>query len=356
MRCLITGGAGFLGSHLTDRLLEAGHEVIVFDNLITGREDNLAHRFGHPGFRFVKQDVTEFLYLPGDLDAVVHFASPASPIDYLRLPLATLKTGSYGTHNALGLAKQGKTLFYRDFLHHLRHSGDRFRIAPGIKGMVMLVFDLPSFPYVFKLIKDFYPPQKETTREQIQQKYLLVKQHDRVGRMADTLEYSNVAFPRARFETEERQGRADRLAVLTFGVLLVHSLPEGLAIGAAWEASGGLATFVILAIAIQNIPEGTAVAVALEQAGRGPWEQFRAAVVSSAPQIPGALLAWWAVDAINGLLPVSFAAAGAAMLALVGAELVPAAWRAGGHRSAAGGVLAGAAIMGLIAVILSPAA
>ena len=105
-------------------------------------------------------------------------------------------------YNALGLAKQGKTLFYRDFLHHLRYSSDRFRIAPGIKGMVMLVFDLPSFPFVFKLIKDYYPPQKDTTREQIKSKYLLVKQHDRVGRMADTLEYSEVAFPRERFEDE----------------------------------------------------------------------------------------------------------------------------------------------------------
>jgi isocitrate dehydrogenase kinase/phosphatase len=105
-------------------------------------------------------------------------------------------------YNALGLAKQGKTLFYRDFLHHLRHSTDKFRIAPGIKGMVMLVFDLPSFPYVFKVIKDYYPPQKETTREQIKGKYLLVKQHDRVGRMADTLEYSEVAFPRERFDDE----------------------------------------------------------------------------------------------------------------------------------------------------------
>ncbi len=105
-------------------------------------------------------------------------------------------------YNALGLAKQGKTLFYRDFLHHLRHSTDKFRIAPGIKGMVMLVFDLPSFPYVFKVIKDFYPPPKDTTREQVQGKYLLVKQHDRVGRMADTLEYSNVAFPRERFDDE----------------------------------------------------------------------------------------------------------------------------------------------------------
>ena len=105
-------------------------------------------------------------------------------------------------YNALGLQKHGKNLFYRDFLAHLRHSSDRFRIAPGIKGMVMLVFDLPSFPYVFKVIKDYYPPQKDTTREQIKGKYLLVKQHDRVGRMADTLEYSNVAFPRARFDDE----------------------------------------------------------------------------------------------------------------------------------------------------------
>ena len=105
-------------------------------------------------------------------------------------------------YNALGLAKQGKTLFYRDFLYHLKHSSDQFRIAPGIKGMVMLVFDLPSFPFVFKVIKDFYPPQKDTTREQIRGKYLLVKQHDRVGRMADTLEFSEVGFPRERFTDE----------------------------------------------------------------------------------------------------------------------------------------------------------
>ena len=105
-------------------------------------------------------------------------------------------------YNALGLQKQGKNIFYRDFLYHLRHSSDQFRIAPGIKGMVMLVFDLPSFPYVFKVIKDHYPAPKDTSREQIMGKYLLVKTHDRVGRMADTLEYSNVAFPRARF-TEE---------------------------------------------------------------------------------------------------------------------------------------------------------
>ena len=105
-------------------------------------------------------------------------------------------------YNALGLQKQGKTLFFRDFQFHLRHSTDAFRIAPGIKGMVMLVFDLPSYPFVFKLIKDYYPPQKDTSRALIKSKYLLVKQHDRVGRMADTLEFSNVALPRARFTDE----------------------------------------------------------------------------------------------------------------------------------------------------------
>ncbi len=103
-------------------------------------------------------------------------------------------------YSALGLHKQGKNTFYRDFLAHLKNSSDQFRIAPGIKGMVMLVFDLPSFPYVFKVIKDFFPSPKETTRDIIKSKYLLVKQHDRVGRMADNMEYSNVAFPRARFE------------------------------------------------------------------------------------------------------------------------------------------------------------
>jgi isocitrate dehydrogenase kinase/phosphatase len=105
-------------------------------------------------------------------------------------------------YSAIGLQKQGKNSFYRDFLYHLRHSSDKFRIAPGIKGMVMLVFDLPSFPFVFKVIKDFYPAPKDTTREQVKGKYLLVKQHDRVGRMADTLEYSEVAFPLERFEAE----------------------------------------------------------------------------------------------------------------------------------------------------------
>lgn len=125
---------------------------------------------------------------------------PSAYVQFLR-SLMPRKTRSE-LYNALGLAKQGKNAFYRDFLHHLKHSSDRFRSAPGIKGMVMLVFDLPSYPYVFKVIKDFFPEQKDTSREQVKAKYLIVKQHDRVGRMADTLEYSNVAFPRERFDAE----------------------------------------------------------------------------------------------------------------------------------------------------------
>ncbi|MDR2333021.1 MAG: bifunctional isocitrate dehydrogenase kinase/phosphatase [Burkholderiaceae bacterium] len=131
---------------------------------------------------------------------MVDMEVPSAYVQFLRT-LMPRKPRS-DLYTALGLGKQGKTLFYRDFLHHLRYSSDKFRIAPGIKGMVMLVFDLPSFPYVFKLIKDHFPAPKETTREQVKGKYLLVKQHDRVGRMADTLEYSLVAFPRDRFSDE----------------------------------------------------------------------------------------------------------------------------------------------------------
>jgi isocitrate dehydrogenase kinase/phosphatase len=102
-------------------------------------------------------------------------------------------------YTMLGLAKQGKTMFYRDLMHHLRHSQDEFIVAPGIRGLVMAVFTLPSFPYVFKVIKDVFAPPKEVDHATVKAKYLLVKQHDRVGRMADTLEFSNVALPKARF-------------------------------------------------------------------------------------------------------------------------------------------------------------
>ncbi len=102
---VVTGGAGFLGSHLSDLLLARGHSVVAIDNLVTGSTDNIAHLAGNPDFKFIKQDVTEFLYLAGKVDYVWHFASPASPIDYLELPIQTLKVGSLGTHKALGLAK-----------------------------------------------------------------------------------------------------------------------------------------------------------------------------------------------------------------------------------------------------------
>ena len=160
-------------------ILHNAQGQLVIDALLDGEDELLIL------FSFARAYFMVDMEIPS---ATVQFLRSLMP----RKPRAEL-------YNALGLAKQGKTLFYRDFLHHLRHSTDQFRIAPGIKGMVMLVFDLPSFPFVFKVIKDYYPLQKDTTREQIQGKYQLVKQHDRVGRMADTLEFSLVAFPLDRF-------------------------------------------------------------------------------------------------------------------------------------------------------------
>jgi len=108
---VVTGGAGFLGSHLTDRLLAEGHRVIAIDNLITGHLTNIEHLAGNESYRFIKQDVTQYLFVPDEIDYVFHFASPASPIDYLELPIPTLKVGALGTHNTLGLAKAKKATF-----------------------------------------------------------------------------------------------------------------------------------------------------------------------------------------------------------------------------------------------------
>ncbi len=108
---VVTGGAGFLGSHLSDRLLSEGHRVVAIDNLITGNIANIEHLAGNEDFKFIHHNVTDFIYLPGKVDYVWHFASPASPIDYLELPIPTLKVGSLGTHNALGLAKEKGAAF-----------------------------------------------------------------------------------------------------------------------------------------------------------------------------------------------------------------------------------------------------
>jgi len=110
-RVLITGGAGFLGSHLCDRYLSEGYRVICMDNLITGNADNIAHLIGNDSFEFIKHDVTNYIHVSGDLDLILHFASPASPIDYLKMPIQTLKVGSLGTHKALGLAKAKNARF-----------------------------------------------------------------------------------------------------------------------------------------------------------------------------------------------------------------------------------------------------
>lgn len=110
-RVLITGGAGFIGSHLCDKYIARGDEVVCVDNFITGNPDNIAHLMGKEGFHFIKQDVTEYLYIPGPVDLILHFASPASPIDYLQLPIQTLKVGALGTHKALGLAKAKGSAF-----------------------------------------------------------------------------------------------------------------------------------------------------------------------------------------------------------------------------------------------------
>mgnify|MGYP006333573793 CR=1 FL=1 len=181
------------GAYVVGKIINGFSEIPFSLPILHGRADKLV--------------IDAALFGEDDLLALFSFARayfmvdmeiPSAYVQFLRSLMPRKPRNEI--YNALGLAKQGKTLFYRDFLYHERHSTDKFRIAPGIKGMVMLVFDLPSFPYVFKVIKDYYPPQKDTTREQIKGKYLLVKQHDRVGRMADTLEYSEVAFPRTRFD------------------------------------------------------------------------------------------------------------------------------------------------------------
>jgi isocitrate dehydrogenase kinase/phosphatase len=183
------------GAYVVARIINAGVQTPIALPLLHGADgrlviDTVLHT----------EDDMEMLFSYARAYFLVDMPVPSAYVQFLRSLMPRKPRAEI--YSAVGLHKQGKNSFYRDLLTHLRHSTDRFRIAPGIKGMVMLVFDLPSFPYVFKLIKDYYPPQKNTTREQIKGKYRLVKKHDRVGRMADTLEYSKVALPLARFEPE----------------------------------------------------------------------------------------------------------------------------------------------------------
>jgi isocitrate dehydrogenase kinase/phosphatase len=146
----------------------------------------------------VDQDQLVVLFSFAHAYFFVDMEVPAAYVSFLRTLMP--KKPRAETYMSIGLHKQGKTVFYRDLFYHLRHSSDNFTVAPGIKGMVMLVFTLPSFPYVFKVIRDHFAPPKDMDRATVKQKYLLVKYHDRVGRLADTLEYSLVALPLERFD------------------------------------------------------------------------------------------------------------------------------------------------------------
>lgn len=167
---------------LNDEGAREGRGALYVDTLLSG-EDDMVDLFSFSRAYFM-------------MDTEV----PAAIVEFLRA-LMPSKTKAE-IYTSIGLQKFGKAEFYRDFLKHLRHSSDAFTIAPGIRGMVMCVFTLPSYPFVFKVIKDHFPPPKEISRETVKEKYLLVKLHDRVGRMADSWEYSLVAFPRARFAPE----------------------------------------------------------------------------------------------------------------------------------------------------------
>src|SRR5881227_4040702 len=202
-------------------VLEANHQVQVLSSLffrnrtayIVGRVINGFNV--HPFVVPIKHDASGRLYVDALLMdpeqiALLFSANRAYFLVDMEVPSAYVKflhgmvpvRTEAELYTMVGLQKQGKTLFFRDFLHHLKHSTDQFIPAPGIKGLVMAVFTLPSYPYVFKVIRDDIAPSKDTTPERVKEKYFLVKHHDRVGRMADTLEYSDVAFPRERFSAE----------------------------------------------------------------------------------------------------------------------------------------------------------
>ncbi len=218
--------AAFRRRHPRPFRLESNHQIQVLSSpffrnqtaYIVGRVVNGVHAY--PFVVPIKHDASGQLYFDAlimdEVDLAILFSAnrayflvdmevPSAYVDFLRAILPD-KTAAE-LYTMVGLQKAGKNLFFRDFLHHLRHSRDKFVIAPGIKGLVMTVFTLPSYPYVFKVIRDKIAASKETDRQKVKQQYWLVKHHDRVGRMTDILEYSDVAFPR-----EPLLGRADRRA------------------------------------------------------------------------------------------------------------------------------------------------
>ena len=183
------------GAYVVGRIINGHHEVpFAVPILQNGRGELYADTL------LMGEDQLLVLFSFARAYFFVDMEAPAAFISFLRWLMP--KKPRAELYMAVGLAKQGKTLFYRDLHYHLKHSTDRFAAAPGITGMVMLVFTLPSFPYVCKLIRDRFAPPKEIDRETVMEKYLMVKLHDRVGRMADTLEYSRVALPLSRFEPE----------------------------------------------------------------------------------------------------------------------------------------------------------
>lgn len=178
--------------------------------------------------------VDALVHEPNDIANLFSFArayfmvdthTPSTIVNFLLRMLPTKSKADIYT--SIGLQKQGKSEFYRDFLHHLRHSSDQLEIAPGIKGMVMTVFNLPSYPYVFKVINDHFPPPKKTSRAKIKEKYQIIKMHDRVGRMADTLEYSYAAFPLERISEKLLQEFKEKIPSsieIDDDMLIIHHL------------------------------------------------------------------------------------------------------------------------------------
>ena len=183
------------GAYVIGRIINGHHEVPFAVPILQNERGEL-----YADTLLMGEDQLLVLFSFARAYFFVDMEAPAAFVSFLRGLMP--KKPRAELYMAVGLAKQGKTLFYRDLHYHMKHSSDRFVIAPGIKGMVMLVFTLPSFPYVFKVIRDRFAPPKEIDRETVMEKYQMVKLHDRVGRMADTLEYSRVALPLSRFDPE----------------------------------------------------------------------------------------------------------------------------------------------------------